>query len=134
MKEQLIEFKTAKLAKEKGFDWPVRYYYQHNIEGKLITSDLEEELSNCNDTPNYPEWSRSTQSLLQKWLRKLHIDITVITNWLKDGKKIYYVGFSYLNKNNKIDIWFSKKSGNKIEYPTYEQALETALYEGLKII
>ncbi len=27
MKEQLISFETAKLAKEKGFNIPCKYYY-----------------------------------------------------------------------------------------------------------
>ena len=66
MKEQLISFQLAKLAKEKGFDW-------RNIEILEVKSK-----SAFLDS--------TTQSLLQKWLREIHkIHINV---WFK-GDMIY---------------------------------------------
>ena len=54
MEEQLISYETAKLAKEKGFD------FIYIIDNELTNHSL------------------ITQSLLQKWLREVHnIHITV---------------------------------------------------------
>lgn len=52
MKEQLISFETAKLAKEKGFD--IRSY-QHQFNRNTTTGGFYEAVS---------------QSFLQKWLRE----------------------------------------------------------------
>lgn len=80
--------------------------------------------------------SAPTQSELQKWLRDEHtIDITVITNWKKGGR-VYYVGLSYV-KDNEVWIWFSSdtdKFKSKIEYITYEEALEEGLLQALNLI
>lgn len=111
MKEKTINFQTAKLAKEKGFE------YSWDVDFTLFDDDLY---------INSP-----TQSLLQKWLREKRIDITVITDW-KKGKRVYYVGFSFVNTKNEIDIWFSKdENKNKIEYSEYEYALEVGLFKSL---
>ena len=59
MKDQLISFKTASLAKEKGF--------------QIMTI-------------NYAYVKMPTQSLLQKWLREEHnIHILVAATGFKDG-------------------------------------------------
>jgi hypothetical protein len=112
MEEKTIKFQTAKLAKEKGFE------YSWDVDFSLFDDDLY---------INSP-----TQSFVQKWLREKRIDITIITDW-KKGKRIYYVGFSFVNDKNQVDIWFSKDDDkNKIEYSDYEDALEVGLYECLQ--
>lgn len=114
MEEKTIKIQTAKLAKKKGFE------YSWGVDFSLFDDDLY---------INSP-----TQSLVQKWLREKRIDITVITDW-KKGKRIYYVGFSFVNDKNQVDIWFSKDDDkNKIEYSDYEDALEVGLYECLQIV
>ena len=66
MKEQLISFSTAKLAKEKGFDnYDVANYYREGINYALNNSGT----STIKEVGNYPA---PTQSLLQKWLREKH--------------------------------------------------------------
>ena len=128
MKEQLISFETAKLAKEKGFNIPSNKMYAIGKDKYMLTSNRVP-LKNVTHAP--------TQSLLQKWLREEHhIDITVIINWI-DGNRIYYVGLSYINSENEIDIWFSidgTKNKSKIEYKTYEEALEVGLQEAVNTI
>lgn len=112
MQETIITFETAKLAKEKNFDWKISKFYA--------------------EPPNAVK--APTQSLLQKWLREKRIDITVITDW-KKAKRVYYVGFIFVNDKNQINIWFSKdEDKNKIEYFCYEDALEIGLQESLKLI
>ncbi|WP_394749599.1 hypothetical protein [Spongiimicrobium salis] len=65
MKEQLISFETAKLAKEKGFNEVVidNYGPMESIlwKGQHKNSELR-----------YLEYSAPTQSSLQKWLRDKH--------------------------------------------------------------
>lgn len=102
MKEQLISFETAKLAKEKKFYLPCHSYYFEDGEfkefeindtygyyGDEFTVNREEFYNNwndkwkttkegdrcfgCDNKPRYLEtFSAPTQSLLQKWLRDVH--------------------------------------------------------------
>lgn len=75
MEEQLIEFETAKLAFEKGFDIQTNMlfvnYYTGNPEPpimkwKNVSIDWFREQVNFMCTKYY----RPTQSLLQKWIRE----------------------------------------------------------------
>ena len=133
MEEQLISFEIAKLAKKKGFDTKVLNHYK-GIE--LINNGRP---YNFNSVEEQVLWSieltsAPTQSILQRWLREVHgIDITVIPEWQKE-KRVYYVGFSYINSSNKLDIFFSKDNDVKVQYKTYEEALEIGLQESLKLI
>jgi len=68
MTEQLIEFETAKLAKEKGFDIP-------GISDYLISG--------------YKCFA-PTQSLLQKWLRDKHDIILLIDRHMDKGNLNYF--------------------------------------------
>lgn len=114
MKEEIIKWETAKLANNKHC-----YLFNGNLAG--FTMDKPKCINLI------------TQSLLQKWLREKHnIDITIITNWNKEIKS-YRVGLSYI-LNNKIEIWFSRKDTEILEYKTYEEALEIGLYQGLKLV
>lgn len=133
--DELISFKTAKLARDKGFDYPTQYYTWSDIKkpenmahsgdyGSLHTQNKYEEHYD-NGKVKYYTISLPSQSLLQKWLRQEH----------------------------KIEIWLSKggKSGNKYHakditkdgvliienckmFNTYQKALEQGLYEALKLI
>jgi len=106
MKDELITFDTAKLAKEKGFKFYTDSYYS-SITGQIHTSstssfNLEHMLS------------RPTQSLLQKWLREIH--------------KIF------ININSNENGHILTVGQFKEEYNIYEKALEEGLQEALKLI
>ena len=138
MREQLISFETAKLAKKKGFDWSVSWYATHKRKAPTNPDSFYPELStfkNWNDDANlnfYDRYSLPTQSLLQKWLRDIHnIHINIDCNaggW-------YYE----LMKCNGTTIYI-EKGRNKgmayqgFNYETYEEALEAGLQEALKLI
>lgn len=113
MKEQLISFKTAELAKEKGF----LEYCENFYSSKGILNE---------STGNEITYLAPTQSLLQKWLREnhnIHIDISMQYNvWFYSVNKIPFNHF----KDNDIvgGTYFS----------SYEKALEKGLYEALKLI
>ena len=119
MKEQLISFETAKLAKEKGFDIEVNQYFKEAFPENLMNHNV-----NCNFN-KYIELccSAPTQSLLQKWLREIFgyevlLDI--------DLNLDYFVCIKHRDKG----LLFESKN----TFKTYEEALEKGLQESLKLI
>ena len=122
MKETLINFETAKLAKEKFFNiyQPIQYSYAVNPTTEYNYTENQCKL--FNDTYYAP-----TQSLLQKWLREEHrIDIIVkpwsgnSVNTKTYAADVCVFGTSKYLKLQKTDI--------------YEHALEIGLQEALKLI
>jgi len=130
MEDQLILFETAKLAKEKGFDWNT-FFYHASFNDEYLSEDLKQgysgsgiPASNWNSQQKMQEtelYSAPTQSLLQKWLREKHL----IDVWLSFGKM---GGWKPL---------VSSRNGDYTEgYTTllWENALEAGLLEALKLI
>jgi hypothetical protein len=117
-----IEFSTAKLAKEKGFDKIQQSglgFSMYNSIGDKITSSVyfEKEKKYC--------FLRPTQTDLQKWLRERH--------------KLHCCVSPYENKNELLyegtvveesDWSIHPLSG----YDSHEEALEEILYEALNLI
>ena len=120
MKEQLITFETAKLAKEKRFGLD-KYLSIDDENPKNLSS-------NFNPREYQPWYFDLTQSLLQKWLREqfsLHIAINV---GLPHNCPIMYY-------SNVIKFGMYHKSKFKSKFfNTYEEALEEGLREALKLI
>ena len=118
--DQLISFKTAELAKEKGFNWETQAVFTDF--NKVPYSNPQEETPyNWNSRAGY---AAPTQSLLQKWLRdihKIHIFINNTNNnkW-SFGIQRLSIGVLYL---------FDKQL-----YDSYEEALEIGIQEVLKLI
>lgn len=119
MQEQLISFETAILAKQKGFNLMVQFAY-----------DLKGEITTATNL----KYFAPTQPFLQKWLRDVKgIEITIIPNY------IYIVfplkrmtdALDKLEKDQTIDLL---DLASETEYKTYEEALEVALVEALKLI
>jgi hypothetical protein len=130
MKEELISFKTAKLAKEKGFneicDKAFINYYSKQYIGKR---EYQVQLfhSHVYKGAN-PVYLAPTQSLLQKFIREVHNIIIISEPIIGYG----YVNYTYhiYTKNN---IWNLNKFTAKT-FNTYEEALEVGLYQALKLI
>ncbi len=131
MEDALINFETAKLAREKGFNIPTISYY--NPKGRSEESEgyMTERLecSNWNNGQgSYPthakdvECSAPTQSLLQKWLREVH---NIYINVNTDNNKLFCVD---INEEYFYDCARTEW------YKTYEEALEIGLQEALKLI
>lgn len=76
MKEQLVTFETAKLAKEKGFDWVVFRTYHEDFPKEKAELQYDGDYDDAwIDEQNWNNWyeghiSAPTQTLLQKWLRE----------------------------------------------------------------
>lgn len=127
MKEQLVSFETAKLAKEKGFDL--------NSECTVGFSPTADELTAAfwrafgNNESSVP---RPTQSLLQKWLREKHkLFVTVTIDPDQYRGLINYAAEVF-------DISVDREGLRILDgftvYQTYEEALEEGLFETLKLV
>ena len=134
MKEEIIQFEVAKLAKEKGFPQNLFNTSWYNEFGTLNgRSDLDKEGKSYGEHFIPKELKHvykrelflaPTQSLLQKWLRDIHfIDV--------EPKAIRFVG------DEKASYYNNYINGSMIEmkkYNSYEEALEKGLYQALLLI
>ena len=137
--ETLISFKTAKLAKEKGFNIPYPAFF-HIENGKTVeynyvyTSILTSQFHDIKEGGNLKSityFSRPTQDLLQKWLREVHNIHFITKPYIESlGKKEitgYYIPTictSFLDKYIEFDD----------NYSTYEEALDEGLYSALLLL
>lgn len=67
MKDELITFETAKLAKELGFDLKTNFYYDEK--GVLDNGDGDIEYIELNHN-KYNLYSAPTNKLLEDWLKQ----------------------------------------------------------------
>ena len=129
MKETLISFQVAKLAKEKGFNEICDSHFEEDG-GAYDSYGLP---FKPNDKQEHEIlYARPTQSLLQKWLREVHdIIVTPCTfdkGFLEKDKFCYQY---YIE--NKTDLDDDRLVGMLV-YKTWEEALEKGLQEALKFI
>jgi hypothetical protein len=127
MRDKLVEYKTAKLLKEKGFNENCEYSFTKNGTSIHLTwMDID-----C---------SQPTQALAQKWLREIHgihivIIPTVTSHWTyKTVRVIAEIDNNVLKDLKFIDSLppYNEVSGE--DFQTYGDALEDAIFESLKII
>lgn len=136
MEDQLINFKTAQLAKEKGFNINTLNFYDSNSsytgyvlkEKTIHTPDSYYHHRDCFMAP--------TQSLLQKWLREVHqAHIDIIPEFYHTGINYNWcVRFYSVMEADCMDSRSTGLYGDNGEYPTYELALEAGLQKALKLI
>lgn len=115
MKEQLIELETARLAKEKGFDWECLLCYTGTTQ-EIWRNDY----SPKNWNKNTHHISAPTQSLLQKWLREEKGIFVYCTPYTFD----YSVWYIFIDEK--------QLKFKDVTFYTYEQALEKGLQIALK--
>ncbi len=129
LKEDLISFETAKLAKRAGF------WFDGNTNNWLDTTlpYLKDGTRRIDFTYHGEYYSAPTQSLLLKWLREQH-GMLVESHYKTFGVKSCN-GYFYLcatKKDWKTDNYFGRTIFEG--YEKYEQALEVGLQVGLKIV
>jgi len=150
MKEQLISFKTAKLAKDKGFFIKCKNYYntenplgadglfppvfEHSWSlDKYVGEEFTEKHTEDRIETGFLKYQINnfveapTQSLLQKWLRDVHdsyimVDLEPI-NIIKWHYVIKYKNKTYFNVTGEIH-----------KTKSYEEALEEGLLLALELI
>jgi hypothetical protein len=136
MKDQLISFETAKLARELGFNESCGLNYAEDGEVQLLRYwegngngfESNSEIDCDYYIENNPVCSAPTQSLLQRWLREIHdIDVYVIPNGSRKksiNKRLYHP-----------QLWVRDEYQSELHSKyTYEEALEEGLQEALKQI
>ena len=126
MTEELVTLDTAKLLKEKGFDWKCEHLIGRN---KVITKyNLPQSMSCCTEIDGESvEFLCPTLYIAQKWLREtknLHIEITYI---YRD-----YWTYDILTIPNHGSIGLSGRP--LVHYKSYEEVLEAGIEEALKHI
>jgi len=118
----IIQFETAKLLKEKGFEQDI--YPCYADDGKIHTWAYFS-ISN----PNSNSYYAVEQYLIQKWLREVHNIHINIKHRPHSQSFCFTITGKYqdVNDGELVNSIFSK-------YKTYELALEAALQEALKLI
>lgn len=136
MKEQIITFETSKLLRDKGCDIKqnifnnVQYYnYLGELNGDQ--TDYLRARIRKEDTDPFNIYVAPSQSLVQKWLREAHnIGVFCLPKTLYPDNAIYL--------NGEYHIFIIENNREHCEYDGvylgYENALEVAIQEGLKLI
>ena len=157
MKEQIISYETAVLAKKKGFREPtIDMYYKSNTHFELHKGSVSHtRYTNCSklyhgsDTCDYEEsrvyvddlykqvedypaknmlFQAPTQSVLQKWLREIHGIVVLVQ------LDLIYTTYGVQIKFHP-NCKFKSDTITKFAYGgSYEENLELGLQEGLKLI
>lgn len=126
-KEDYVSLEVAKLLKEKGFDYSTLYYYEKNGKLGMMSLDAQSQMRNhgyMNDVYPCPTLYEAA-----KWLRETHnIHIVVSPHYSRKYEIIEYeYSFDFLEKPFK---WRKSKE----YYEIYEQCLNNAILESLKLI
>jgi hypothetical protein len=130
MKDELISFETAKLAKEKGFKLqsnPFGYvtkFYNHNT-GALLS------YGRTGRTDLSKAYYAPTQSLLQKWLREEYNIFVFVEPTLGEDLGMFAV---YATDKEQNDLKLNLGYESSYQAKTYEEALEKGLYQALLLI
>lgn len=131
MKEQLITFETAKLAKEKGFNEQCIECY---TDKKELYSNNSEKILFTNNQLLVTFYSAPTQSLLQKWLREEHNLFVAVNFGYKFEWEVRDCRPKKLGDLVGLYPWNVDACLNDGLCDNYEQALEEGLKEALKLI
>lgn len=126
MQEELVTLETAKLLREKGFDWKCERTISCD---KIVRRyDLPQDISCCTEIDGeLVEFLCPTLYVAQKWLREtknLHIEISYMYGdyWIYDILTI--------PRHDLVGL-----SDRPLEhYKSYEEALEAGIQEALKLI
>lgn len=134
MTENIISFKVAKLAKEKGFKAISRYGHEASLYDKDGTHVYYTNYGFMGSGLNDEYISAPTQSVLQKWLRDVH-DIHVnpwcnASGWAWELERTNGTHISLMGIDDNV-FEIEPESGM---FKTYEEALEAGLQEALKLI
>jgi hypothetical protein len=128
MRDKLITLETAKLTEEKGFNEITSHIYRP-------TKKLDMSWSNTSINSDLLKnsYSAPTQSLLRKWLRKVH-KIHIDCNFDDNAWYISVGEFTIPDWCPDIHIQLEEKDSFKESLEAYEEALEVGLVEALKLI
>ena len=133
MTEELVTLETAKLLKEKGFDWKCEHLIDRN---KVITKyDLPQSMSCCTEIDNESvEFLCPVLYIAQKWLREIRGVYVYVEPVIGKRWKLSFCDFNVpTEESDWMENEINKGNGYKV-YDTYEEALEAGIQEALKLI
>lgn len=118
--EDYVSFETARLLKEKGFDWNTdKQYNLDKIVGDYNITDRSRNPERYLDAP--------TLQMAMKWLREQRWFICIIPLGFYCGEKASKFGYNiWANDNLEVDEF------NTPKFNTYEEACEDAIKYCLK--
>ena len=119
MEEDYVSFETAKLLKEKGFNWNTDK--QYNLD--KIVGDYD-----ITDRSRYPEryLDAPTIQMVMKWLREVHhyyIQV-MLDSWACGGHTGYYVVIQRTDNDFEMML---QDAVDEVFYQTYEEACEAGI-------
>lgn len=144
-----VTFKTARKAKNRGFDEPCRFICRYTVGETPVIDELIDfiDIKFCKNSGNAKnDYAIPTQSDLQKWLREKHNLVVEIkfneglfrmihkksTN--KKAKDFRWNVYMSENVSSNPDVPIYHDFSSNDTYDTYEQALENGLWKALKMI
>ena len=123
--EDYVSFETAKLLKEKGFDWDCKQVYDLVRPQSCADGKMYDNFSDKNPNANGELVSAPTLQMAMKWLRKVH-NFNVNNELNIHG---YFCSLSYIVRDSSghiIDIEDSE-AWETAYYDSYEEACEAAI-------
>lgn len=121
--EYYVSLEVAKLLKEAGFNWKVRYMYRNNNPTLCIcTESSYRNVPKLNKCPMYWQYAAPTLEIAQRWLREeKNYEIFVVVKFLADKEYIARVETNISGYSTDI-------------YKFYEEAQEAGIKKALEII
>jgi len=140
-----IQYKTAVLAKEKGFNEPCDWVFEYDFELRRLNyyeGDGSGFTQNSDINPEYEDYRLTApqQTDLQKWLREKHkIHVSVEPQYNLTNETINEIEFNdtwcaILENISKEKLVATNILCLVATKNIYEEALEEGLYEALKLI
>lgn len=126
IEESYVSFDTARMLKEAGFEANLKTMYVEEEKDEWAFWDSGAKRSDYNyfdDTIACP-----TQALAARWLREVHnIHVFAFFDYVKRDWCYCIANLDAVTAGMGMDV-------SENNYPTYEQALEVALQEAIKLI
>lgn len=120
MEDQIVNFETSKLLREI-IDFPYNILNWYSQLGVLNYSHTA-----GNEFHSFRGIPAPTQTCLQRWLREKY-DIHITIEPFGDPKTLYY-------EWTVISNLYEEEYEDRRNFPSYEEALESALQEGLNLV
>ena len=120
MEEQYVDFETAKLLKNKGFDEPCQFLYfaKYNTNGDFRGNFHPSKNSEINEA----SYSAPTQQMAMRWLREVH-ELLISINPTMDKDGFLCVTYYIWNLNTEEDAIRS----DVYSMDSYEECVEAAI-------
>lgn len=130
--ECYVLLEVAKLLKEAGFDWKVRYMYRNNNPTLCICTEAPyRNIPKPNKCPMYWQYAAPSLEVAQRWLREVKgIYTTVFKDFATiDGWHYFVVKKEDWESGNESNF-YQQESNNH----TYEEAQEAGIKKALEMI